>query len=430
MTVSTADLSRFRRAGAIAAATLAAVALGVVPQARAEAATDALPLGDADLTEVRTTRALADGVTLTHIERGSVPAPADQINTTTRGPWVVNVLTIDPSKARGHLKATYGPDLAKVEKTTDLVRASGALAGVNASFFTFTASQLYPGDPVGLGLFGGKLLSEPIGGPAEVNFVVDANSNRALTGKLTWSGSVRNRQTDATLPLEFINHPPVVPAGCAALADQTQCTLPGDVVEFTPEFAASTPSGVGVEVVLDRLGCVVRTSTTRGTTLAAGQTSLQATGRDTAALLNVTAQGCVSTTSTLTDQHGEELPVRPGLFGVTGRYPLTADGQIVVPDGSGSFFDRNPRTIAGTTRDGKIVLATIDGRQTTSVGTTMDETAAVAQALGMSDAVNLDGGGSTAMSVEGALINRPSGSTERAVGDALVYVDGPYRSGN
>ncbi|MEU5722803.1 phosphodiester glycosidase family protein [Micromonospora sp. NPDC047738] len=430
MTVSTADLSRFRRSGAIAAATLAAVALGVVPQARAEAATDALPLGDADLTEVRTSRALTEGLTLTRIERGSAPAPADQINTTRRGPWVINVLTIDPSKARGHLKATYGPDLAKVEKTTDLVRASGALAGVNASFFTFTASQLYPGDPVGLGLFGGKLLSEPIADPAEVNFVVDANSNRALTGKLSWSGSVRNRQTDATLPLEFINHPPVVPAGCAALADQTQCTLPGDVVEFTPEFAAATPSGAGVEVVLDRLGCVVHTATTRGTTLAAGQTSLQATGRDTAALLNVTAQGCVSTTSTLTDQNGEHLPARPGLFGVTGRYPLTADGQIVVPAGSGSFFDRNPRTIAGTTRDGKIVLATIDGRQTTSVGTTMDETAAVAQALGMSDAVNLDGGGSTAMSVEGALVNRPSGSTERAVGDALIYVDGPYRSGN
>ncbi|GAA4565608.1 hypothetical protein GCM10023176_14100 [Micromonospora coerulea] len=57
--------------------------------------------------------------------------------------------------------------------------------------------------------------------------------------------------------------------------------------------------------------------------------------------------------------------------------------------GSGSFFARNPRTIAGTTQDGKIVLATIDGRQTTSVGTAMDETAAVAQALGMHNAVNL-----------------------------------------
>ncbi|MFI6262192.1 phosphodiester glycosidase family protein [Micromonospora sp. NPDC051006] len=431
MTVSTPGLSGFRRAGALTAAALAAVALGVVPGARAEAAGGTLPIGDADLTEVRTSSTLAAGVTLTRIVRGTEPAPADQINTTTRGPWVVNVLTIDPRRARGHLKATYGPNLSQVEKTTELVRSSGALAGVNASFFTFTASQQYPGDPVGLGIFGGKLLSEPTTDPAEVNFVVDANTNRALTGKLSWSGSVRNRLTDATLPLEFINHPPVVPAGCAALADQTQCTEPGDVVQFTPEFASTTPSGAGAEVVLDRLGCVVRTATTRGTALAAGQTSLQATGRDVVALLNVAGRGCLDRDSTLTDQRGRKLPLRPGLFGVNGRYPLTADGQIVVPDGApgDSFFARNPRTIAGTTRDGKIVLATIDGRQSTSVGTTLDETAAVAQALGLSDAINLDGGGSTAMAAQGALVSHPSGA-ERAVGDALVYVDGRYRSGN
>jgi hypothetical protein len=40
-------------------------------------------------------------------------------------------------------------------------------------------------------------------------------------------------------------------------------------------------------------------------------------------------------------------------------------------------------------------------------------------------AVNLDGGGSTTMSVAGMLVNHPSGATERAVGDALVYVDAP-----
>ncbi|MFB7574962.1 phosphodiester glycosidase family protein [Streptomyces sp. NPDC056165] len=372
---------------------------------------------------------MADGVTLTRIVRGTEPAPADQINTTTRGPWVVNVLTIDPRMTRGHLEATYGPDLAKTEKTTDLVRSSGALAGVNASFFTFTASAQYPGDPVGLGLYGGKLLSEPTQRSDEVDFVVDANSNRVLMGKLSWSGSVQNRQTEATLPLEFINHPPVVPGACAGLTDQTQCTVPGDVVEFTPEFADATPSGAGVEVVLDRHGCVVRTSTTRGTTLTDGQTSLQATGRDAASLLQVAGQGCVKETSTLVNEHDEELPARKGLFGVNGRYRLTADGQIVVPAGSGSFFARNPRTIAGTTRDGKIVLATIDGRMTSSVGTTMDETAAVADALGMHDAVNLDGGGSTTMSVEGALVNRPSDTTERAVGDALVFMNARYRGG-
>ncbi|WP_433129904.1 phosphodiester glycosidase family protein [Micromonospora sp. CA-240977] len=431
MTVSHSGLAGFRRAGALAAAALAAVTLGVVPGGQAEAAVSTLPIGDADLTEVRTSSTLAAGVTLTRIVRGTEPAPADQINTTMRGPWVVNVLTIDPRGARGHLKATYGPNLSQVEKTTDLVRASGALAGVNASFFTFTASQQYPGDPVGLGLYGGKLLSEPTTDPAEVNFVVDANSNRALTGKLTWSGSVRNRRTSATLPLEFINHPPVIPVDCAAIVDQTQCGVPGDVAQFTPEFGAATPAGAGVEVILNRLGCVVRTATTRGATLAAGQTSLQATGKDSVALLGVAGKGCVDRDSTLTDQQGRKLELRPGLFGVNGRYPLTAEGQIVVPDGApgDSFFARNPRTIAGTTRDGKIVLATIDGRQTTSVGTTLDETAAVAQALGMSDAINLDGGGSTAMAAAGALVSHPSGS-ERAVGDALVYVAGRYRSGN
>jgi hypothetical protein len=421
----------------IAASALATVAtLSVVPTAYAESsATDltattgqGLPLGDQDLAETRTSRTLADGVTLTTIVRGTEPAPPDQINTTTRGPWVVNVLTIDPAKSKGRLKATYGPDLARVEKTSDLVRSAGALAGVNASFFTFTASRLYPGDPVGLGIFDGELLSEPLTDPAEANLVIDANSNKVLTGHLRWSGEVRNRTTGAELPLEFVNHPPVVPTACATLPDQTTCTAPGDVVLFTPEFAAATPAGHGIEVVLDRHGCVVRTSTTRGTSLAADHTSLQATGKDTVALLGAIANGCLAKDIEVSDQHGQKVPLRNGLYGVTGRYQLTSGGEIVVPDGSGSFFDRNPRTIAGTTADGKIVLATIDGRQTTSVGTTMDETAAVADALGMHDAINLDGGGSTAMALgDGTLVNRPSGAggAERAVGDAIVFVPGP-----
>jgi hypothetical protein len=261
------------------------------------------------------------------------------------------------------------------------VKSEGALAGVNASFFTFTADPLYPGDPVGLGISDGKLLSEPLTDPTEANLLIDAKSNKVVMGHLSWCGAIRNRSTGAELPLEFVNHPPVIPAACATLPDQTTCTAPGDVVLFTPEFAAATPAGAGVEVVLDRRGCVVRTSTTRGTTLTANQISLQATGQDTVALLKV--KGCVRTDLKVSNENGDKVPLHSGLYGVTGRYRLTANGEIVVPGGTGSFFDRNPRTIAGTTRDGKIVLATIDGRQTTSVGTTMNETAAVAKALGL-----------------------------------------------
>jgi hypothetical protein len=401
-----------------------ATGLSTAGAAPAREQVQGLPIGDADLAETRTVQTLARGVTLTRIVRGTDPAPADQINTTPRGPWVVNVLTIDPRTADGHLKATYGPDLARVEKTSDLVKSAGAVAGVNASFFTFTANPQYPGDPVGLGLFDGKLLSEPLADPTEANLVIDAESNRVVTGHLRWTGAVHNLFTGAQLPLEFLNHPPVIPAACATLPDQTACTVPGDVVRFTPEFAASTPAGAGVEVVLDRRGCVVRTSTTRGTALSPSQTSLQATGQDTVALLKL-AKGCLRTDLAVSDENGRKVPLRSGLYGVTGRYQLTKSGEIVVPDGTGSFFDRNPRTIAGTTRGGKIVLATIDGRQTTSVGTTMDETAAVAKALGLYDAINLDGGGSTAMALgDGTVVNHPSstGGAERAVGDAIVFV--------
>ncbi|WP_433381978.1 phosphodiester glycosidase family protein [Actinoplanes sp. CA-142083] len=375
-----------------------------------------LPLGDADLAETRTTQTLARGVTLTSIVRGTDPAAAGEINTTTRGPWRVQVLTIDPRRARGHLQATYGKDLAGTETVTDLVRDAGALAGVNASFFTFTASQLYPGTPVGVGVYDGKLLSEPTTDPAEADLVVD--HGRVAVGKLTWSGVVRNPRNGSSLALSTINEPPVVPAACP---DQLTCTVPGQVASFTSSFAAQTPSGAGSEVVLDKRGCVVRSGSTRGTALATGETSLQATGSQTAELLALVT-GCVRVTSSLSDAAGRAVTLHPDTYAVNGRYRLTENGEIVVPAGTGSFFARNPRTIAGVTGSGSLVLATIDGRQTTSVGTTMDETAAVAKALGLRDAINLDGGGSTTMSIRGELVNTPSGGSQRPVGDALVWV--------
>jgi exopolysaccharide biosynthesis protein len=83
---------------------------------------------------------------------------------------------------------------------------------------------------------------------------------------------------------------------------------------------------------------------------------------------------------------------------------------------------RNPRTLAGVDRRGALVLMTIDGRQPGySVGASFAEEAAVMHALGAEDAVNLDGGGSTALAVGGRLATRPSDPTgERPIGDAIL----------
>jgi hypothetical protein len=298
---------------------------------------------------------------------------------------------------------------------------------VNASFFSI--GTRYPGDPVGLGVYGGHVLSEPapaVVAPNEDDLFLDARTNRLSFRRHTWSGTVTNRATRRVQRLEFVNHNVVVPRGCRRLVNPTSCTRAGDVSLFTKAFGGRTPPGRGVEVVLNRSGCVVRTARTRGTVLVRRQWSVQATGRDTRSLLRLRTGGCLSRSVRLVTGNGQRVRLGRWSFGVNGRHRLAVNGRVVVPTGPGPFYDRNPRTVVGTVGTGQVVIVTVDGRRPTSVGTTMAETAAVVGSLGLRQAVNLDGGGSTTMSVGGELVNQPSGTAERPVADALVYVDEPF----
>ncbi|MGQ0468093.1 MAG: phosphodiester glycosidase family protein [Sporichthyaceae bacterium] len=101
-----------------------------------------------------------------------------------------------------------------------------------------------------------------------------------------------------------------------------------------------------------------------------------------------------------------------GLLVVAGSVALPAAPALAAP-ADGNQYRRHVRTIAATTADGRIVMATIGSR------VTPQEAAGIAAGLGMTDAINLDGGGSSAMAVRGRLVNR-SGA-ERAGADALVW---------
>ena len=110
-----------------------------------------------------------------------------------------------------------------------------------------------------------------------------------------------------------------------------------------------------------------------------------------------------------------------------GRPAITASAEgFDWPEDPGFFYRfgvrRNPRTLAGVTRAGRLLLVTVDGRRPGhSVGASFAESAAVMRALGATDAVNLDGGGSTGMTVGGTLVTVPSDATgERPIGDALL----------
>jgi hypothetical protein len=87
---------------------------------------------------------------------------------------------------------------------------------------------------------------------------------------------------------------------------------------------------------------------------------------------------------------------------------------------------KNPRTSLGVTATGRVILLVIDGRSSGSVGFTLHQLAREMLRLGAVDAVNLDGGGSATMWINGlGVVNHPTDSTgERPVSNAVVILPG------
>lgn len=71
--------------------------------------------------------------------------------------------------------------------------------------------------------------------------------------------------------------------------------------------------------------------------------------------------------------------------------------------------ERHPRTAIGHTVDGKLILCVVDGRSAESAGVTLKELADIMIEAGAYWAIELDGGGSSAMWVEDKIVNVPSG---------------------
>jgi hypothetical protein len=84
----------------------------------------------------------------------------------------------------------------------------------------------------------------------------------------------------------------------------------------------------------------------------------------------------------------------------------------------------HPRTFVGFDRDTtKLFLCTVDGRQETSDGMDFAQMADFLLSIGAWNAINLDGGGSTTMVINGQVVNSPSDRTgERPVANTLQII--------
>ena len=108
---------------------------------------------------------------------------------------------------------------------------------------------------------------------------------------------------------------------------------------------------------------------------------------------------------------------------------LLNNGEVSVGENDevGMAMASNPRTAIGYLGNNHYVFVVSDGRTSESAGLSLYELASFMKELGVKDAYNLDGGGSSTMVFKGEIINNPTTSgrsgEERAVSD-IVYIGG------
>jgi exopolysaccharide biosynthesis protein len=105
---------------------------------------------------------------------------------------------------------------------------------------------------------------------------------------------------------------------------------------------------------------------------------------------------------------------------------LMDDGSEIMLDSTAFNKNRHPRSLVGITGNGHVLFIAVDGRQPGYAdGMSLFELRALAESLGCTEILNLDGGGSTALYVKGegsnGIVNRPSGKVERPV-PSIVFV--------
>lgn len=367
----------------------------------------------------------------------------------TTGPWDAHVLTIDP--ARWSVTSSLGESIVGRETVRAIAARQGATAAVNGGFFAMMPfnpesgrGDGEPGEVAGIAAIDGRLVSEATAGrPA---MLLRGGGRQVLIDRFTTALSIEGPDIGHRV-IDGLNRVPGVIRNCGGMGgdtpteraahDQT-CYDASEIVAFTPDGLSSLPKGPGVEVVIDAAGTVTDVRDRAGAAPPTGSWVLQAIGEDAAWLRGAARVGRpLRVTTEVRDSRGTPVPLARGDFVAGGGPMLVESGAIAIDadrdglvrhePGADNFFfgwvrQRNPRTMAGVDASGRILLVAFDGRQAGHcAGLSILEAARVMQALGAVSAMNLDGGGSTTMVLDGRVVNRPSDpSGERADGDAIL----------
>lgn len=329
-----------------------------------------------------------------------------------RGPWAIHLLEADRASCWSPVAVKAGGQAVGRASTSSLLRTladtlSDPVGGaVNADFFSFEP----PGIPVGAHINDGQVISGPALNRPLVAFDRDG---RTWMGVLGTAGFLRSRGD--SIPI----------------AGWNQRRAPG-IRFFDSRWGGVTDSAAHVlELAVDSSGRIVTIDTTNaGTRIPLGGSVVIIDHADSSA--HAQRARTLRTGDTVTWRIAL-APFTPVV--AVGGLPVLLADSVTTPGldsvGGANFGPvRHPRTAVAVRGDRRrLLLVTVDGRQPGySEGMTLVELAGFLRAIGATDAINLDGGGSTTMAVRRsdgsvAVVNRPSDRTgERAVANALALV--------
>jgi len=335
---------------------------------------------------------------------------------TTDGPLIVNVVAIDPREPSVRFGSVVANDrlISAGETISSMARRTGAVAGVNADYFDIGNTN----QPLNAVVKDGALLRTP-----SRRVVLDVRRDRSVHFEsMTFSGSVQYGTT--TIPLTGVNEWP--PQGGTSFLNPAYGSVKpasgvavAELVAADPAHERSAIPGVYRVAAIDD----VAPAETDGPLLAFGPAAK--------AIAAPPAAGDTLTIEAATQPPLDDIScaVGGGPLLLSGGHPA-GDPNAPAPEETGVRF---PVSGAGTTPDGELFLASVDGRQPgLSIGVTRPQFAALFAALGASDAMAFDSGGSATLVArvlgepDASVLNAPSDGAERAVADGLfIYSDAP-----
>ncbi len=330
------------------------------------------------------------------------------------GPWEIRVVEADLSQPYLELHTLLGGNATLARKSlTGIVaaehtEAGRAVAAVNGDFFSLGSNS---GLMLGLHVEDDELVTFP--DPNRSVFYVLSDGTMHID-RLRASAWLRGPD-GLLLQFSGMNRPP---------------SYASPLVLFTPRFGTQTQADPGtLQIALvslsDRIhpnvefdARVASVTTVPNQPIPPDGAVIAARGVSAYALRKVKPGDQVRLLLHMEPEKGD---IRQA---ISGGPRIVRDGAISVEYQQERFVQsfasaRHPRTGVGI-RNGSLLLVTVDGRQPGySEGMTLYEFARLFIELGCTDAMNLDGGGSTTMVVRDQVVNSPSGGSQRAVVNAL-----------